>query len=1498
MSEATDNLKARLAVARLRLEVIKAKKIGGGGYNRHPAGTPQGGQFAPKGAGGGTGAAGGSNTFHEVGGPGWGHYAKPASPPPGAKPHPAGVNDKGQPVTVNYPSKPSGKETWANKDKTATFVPGGETPSTLNNVPMKSWSPPKEGWHAVGGNNERLEALFPFERPGPGKSTGAGVLIVEPDGRIWLTKPTNEFGGYKQTYPKGTVESGLTMQQNAIKEAWEETGLKVKITGVLGDYDRTTSRARMYIAERVGGTPKDMGWESQAVRLATMKDAKSLLNMSHDKQILDDLEALISIGKSKGGAWQNQPRWPAGSPLGGQWKTMGADGLTVPPLIAGGLEKSNANYQKAVNAAHAAAQQGDVAPAKALMEKYGPKYQNFLDKVPQNSHGKWSAQSYQYAAQLLIDVAAKGTAAAAADRISGPEKLFSMMKVGEKPGGSNPGALYVDKSGTQWLVKGSNAALTQDAKTIEDRSKNEVLAAKLMLAAGVGAPDMKLVDLEGQYNGGLGVASKWVDGLKKLSTTNHGDMGAARADFAVHAWLANYDALGMGLDNTMIKDGKAINIDTGGALLFRAQGAKKDLPGGLLDASAPEFESMRKTTSEQKLVYGKMTTSDLKASAEKLNNISDDTIRSLVKTYGPGNEAFRDKLAQNLIDRKNAILSKAGLPFSMNVGVATPPSPTAAKAPKASAATDLTPPEASAFKGDKADIKAEIVSDWKALHDKALKGDTTALKDLLQQTKTSLYNIQHPKPSSMSNENWKDTWTRAEYAKKLIANLKANLNEDGSLKTANAPKTLPTPTPTKQEVEAKLVANAMQAVNSATTAMKNALATSPNMTVKGPVESASELVKSGDTSLKAIAETMNKAYLAGDISALALAKAGADAIMKGGSDINIKDDATSLSVFATQGMKKLAFDAAKASLTIAENAPKIEVPPKPTWPNEKFGNKYYSGLADKAEALAKAGDLAGLKAMATSGKYEGGVPWKPGSPNGKVMAAYHAALVAKLEQKDAAVVVARVNQAQKAMEQKIEMLTPAEAAQKALPAMPDFESKKLPAGNTNASSHNAKVDTIAKLAAEGNVNGLLSLKYGTNTYGKKQAQIANDALAALGSAHVVVPGQKANAHPALFGGVTAEQATAAAATVNVAPTPPHPATKEKGKPVFKPENLTAPPNFKDWNGTGKGLSSKDYVNEANNEAVKLIFATAQKGDPLALAQLTYAAVNKETGATEGTKLMKDHPSQHVKAYQSNLIQEIDLQLNPPKMPRLGVITHGTLEEISAALAPVPAGKSVAAVPKNQKAGKYIVLGKANPVQNLPKADDSVASSAAWKKSAVDHYNAAPSDARETFSHYVTTSGARALNTALREGNLATTTGGKSVKKHVEDFNKLLVDIPEGSTFVRNMGNSGYGQTPNKKEIADLQQFLMSAEKGTVVQEPGFSSSSWGKQILGNNDIQWQFTAGKGVKAFPAWLSANMGEGESLFPPNQRYMITGAKKKGKTVVVEAVLLPYVDPTPGP
>ena len=90
-------------------------------------------------------------------------------------------------------------------------------------------------------------------------------------------------------FPKGKLEPGLSMQQNAVTETHEETGLHAQITGHLGDYDGDTSTTRYYIGKRIGGNPADMGWESQSVKLVPMNDLHKYLNRSRDKQIATDL---------------------------------------------------------------------------------------------------------------------------------------------------------------------------------------------------------------------------------------------------------------------------------------------------------------------------------------------------------------------------------------------------------------------------------------------------------------------------------------------------------------------------------------------------------------------------------------------------------------------------------------------------------------------------------------------------------------------------------------------------------------------------------------------------------------------------------------------------------------------------------------------------------------------------------------------------------------------------------------------------------------------------------------------------------------------------------------------------------------------------------------------------------------------------------------------------------------------------------------------------------
>lgn len=1356
MSQLTNTaLAVQIAIAKARVALLKASF---GSVNRWPAGSSKGGQFAPKGGAGITApqlGLGGGNSFQEAGWAGSGMWkpAAPPAPPAGAKPHPK-TDDKGKPVTINYPTPASPPSTWSNHNAVATFTPGGKVPEVLNGVPFKPWNPPQDGWAKVSGTNEKLDESLPFE-PHPTKKTAAGVLIMEPDGRVWLTRPTNAFGGYQHTYPKGTAEDGLTLQQNAIKEAWEETGLKVKIVGVLGDFERDTSKARYYIARRVGGTPKDMGWESQALRLSPQKQARELLNKPHDKDILDDFFAEMSFGKAKSagpnkadstgksGHWQFQERWKAGTPLGGQWMAMGADGITAPPKIAGGLTGSNSIYQKAANAAHDAAQSGDNAALNAVIDKYGPSALKYANNEKSSSHVKWGAQVHQYVTQVKADTKAKTIATTVADKLQGPPKLADMTHIGPKPGGSNPGAMYSDAEG-KWLVKGSNAS---DATP---RSQNEVLASKLMAAVGAGAPEMKLVDLQGQHGGGIGVASKWIDGGEKFNPGNPAHLAAAQADFAVHAWLANYDVLGMGMDNTKIIGGKAVNIDPGGAILYRAQGAPK---GDTFGNKATEFDSLREKVPgvpdnpNAWSVYGKMTASQIASSAEKLKAIDDATIGKMVQAYGPGDDYAKGVLTSKLIARKNDILARAA---------AMQPAPVAP--PKPAAAAPAAPPAAP--------VPAAATPSLAALHQTAFQLApvwSSGIKDL--------------------------------HAENDVRGLKEYIDDFSQFKNA--------------EKKDALTAYAQAAIN----------------------------------------------------------------------DIQSK-----------------AVPAAPAAAPAAPSAP-IEKPKD--WPHPGTAD-YYNGLVSAAEKAHASGDLAALKALALNKK--GAAAWPAKTGNGKLMNEFHTKLVVDLEKKQAAQVMATVQAAQAAVSTPPPVIPkPTEKAPGAAGAMPDFGKFKLPASNSNAASHNGKVDQIADLAAKGDVKGLLSLNYGTNTYGKQQAKLANDALKALGSTHGVVAGQKKNANPALTGGLSPATVAGASATTGqpnpIATAPAAPAAP-KPAPQFKADQLSSPPNFNTMKDGGP-LSSVAAVNESNNAAVALVHKTALQGNLDAIKSLTYEVLDKQTGKPTGVfKGMAEHPSQHVRAYWQNLVDQIDLQLNPPRIPRLGVSATGkTLAEAAAKIKPIPHGKAIAAIPKSQKAGFYIINGQIDPTLVNIKSGNTAVDQPEWKKNAAKAYTNAPSAAQASFSTYVTTSGAAALNTALRTGS-DTTFGGKKVSQYVKDFEGLLVDIPEGTTFVRNMGSKGYGtKPPDKDEIVKLQQFLMNAPKGTVLQEPGFSSSSYtgASSILGNNDIQWNFTAGPGVKAFPAWLSANTGEGESLFPPNTQYVIRGAKKVGKTVVVDAILLPH---PPGP
>lgn len=1238
--------------------------------NRWPKGSAKGGQFAPSGAGG----AASGDLFAAP------HTASSSAHgilPKGAAYH-AQKDDHGNSIVVHAPTPASAPSTWANAGKTATFVPGGKAPDSLNGTKLESWhDAPTDhaGWAKVEGTNHELEADAPFT-PHPHKYTAAGVVIEEPDGRVWLTKPTNHFGGYQHTFPKGGAEPGLTLQQNAIKEAHEETGLKIKITGVLGDYERDTSKARIYTAQRVGGTPSDMGWETQAMRLVPREQLHEYLNKPVDKGIASDYqwESPHPSHVKKGRA--DQPRWPKGSPLGGQFKAAGADGLTAPPKIG---SATNPTYQKLADGMHKAAAAGDWKHVQEATAKLDAKVAGHADKGKLNSHDKWAAQAHQYGKQLLAEKEHQTKATASADKINGPESLANWKKYADKPGGSSEGAVYTDKQGQKWLVKSYGD---------DDMAKSEVLASHLLNAAGAHTAEMKLVDLGGAHKGGLGVASKWIDGAEKLDAGNAAHVMAARKDFAAHAWLANWDSVGLAHDNTVIHGGHAVHIDPGGALEYRAMGGKK---GAAFGNTVGELDTMRDASvnPSAKAIYGGMTKSEIAKSAESVTALPHDTIAKLVNTYGPGDATHKAALTAKLLARQQDLAAKLGTP----------------------------------------------------------QGEVAHNKPHLDTAPVSAHH-------------------------------------------------------------------------------------SPDIESAAPVKP-----KISGTAYASIADELEAAHASGNKAAIQLTLHNVPGNTVKGKQVH---------AYGTALMADLAAKGSKPAAPAADAKPKAPDVDKNTWGHH----------IDKAEAAHEAGDAATLSAMQSE---LSGVK----SASGLKVKDYATALHEDLLN----------NHLEAPHEDDEEPVKPARAAKPAAPApiaqktaLPDFEAHKLGAENTNAPSHNAKVDEIAKLATAGDVNGLLGLKYGTNTYGKKQAAIANDALAALGSAEKVTPGQKKGEHPALTG---KPSEPAKPAEPEAPPkTTGHTTTVSEGKkPTLvnvDPAKLPMKPAFVTSNQAVKA------ENEAHAEALHKIALT---GDLAALKAYS-------NFSTQSSKLT---------GYKDNLIQSLEAQM--PARPKAPLVknappigthhaTPGHAIAAHAAFFPPVKTTQAHAVESHHKIAAYVVLGRTDAGM-IEKAYGKWTGQALDQK-LVDEHTAKGDTLTKTqksdIAKYVGSWSYHANDMMRNQGKIDSEI--RSVSKTVHTAS---LDLAAGTQLKRNLSLPPDGI-----------KGLLAAQKGDIIQSPQFESTANPNGSYGSGkNVQLRLVTAPGVKGI--YIGAKLGlgsENEMVMPENSRYAINRVYQEGSKTIVEAVVLPTV------
>lgn len=218
-------------------------------------------------------------------------------------------------------------------------------------------------------------------------------------------------------------------------------------------------------------------------------------------------------------------------------------------------------------------------------------------------------------------------------------------KIGGKLGSQN-GGTYETPNGEKFYVK---------MPTDPARARNEVLAFKLYEAAGVSVPEVALVEIDGN----LGVASKWLTDAEQVKWTK-GDKVLAAEDFAAHAWLANWDAVGLDFENLQLSDGKLTLMDAGGSLEYRAMESSGKKTEAQWTDNVQEWTTMRSfgmnaNTAE---VFHAMTPAQLVASGDRIVAMDDQTIAKLVDTYGPTTPGDKGKLALRLIARRDDIKQK------------------------------------------------------------------------------------------------------------------------------------------------------------------------------------------------------------------------------------------------------------------------------------------------------------------------------------------------------------------------------------------------------------------------------------------------------------------------------------------------------------------------------------------------------------------------------------------------------------------------------------------------------------------------------------------------------------------------------------------------------------------------------------------------------------------------------------------------------------------------
>ncbi len=507
-----------------------------------------------------------------------------------------------------------GKGVYPTRDKT----PWPAHPNTLSFIEMVFADEITEADKA--GKNTSLEALQLLSAQRQRGVLGAGKFDLYKEGKLSqgmirtpLSSVKARVTALENSKAKAAADAAAKAEAEAKVAAAAKAAAKAALEKAAEDAKQKAAKAQL---EAIAGATKGFAFQA----LQKLKQAGAIAEDMAPAAALDKVNELAAslklkkqtndaLSKYKAAALAGKPPPPAGAAI------VDAMPAAEKEAFLAKIEEAKIAAAKKAAAEAEAAAKAAAAEAKAAAEK------------------------------AAAEAAAAAEKAAADAAKAGQLRFADLEQIGPQ-GGSNAGGLYRQKAtGEQWYVK---------TPASEDMARNEILANRLYKAAGIDVPEVVAIDVRGQP----GVASKIIPGLandrKALAS---GRVAGVYDGFAIDAWLANWDAVGLNFDNMLIKDGRAWRIDAGGALRYRAQGGLKGAQWG---PEVTELDTLRNASTNKQTasVFSKMTQAQLQASAQKLKAMSDAEIKNIVRDFGPLDQRENAALVDTLIARKNDIIKR------------------------------------------------------------------------------------------------------------------------------------------------------------------------------------------------------------------------------------------------------------------------------------------------------------------------------------------------------------------------------------------------------------------------------------------------------------------------------------------------------------------------------------------------------------------------------------------------------------------------------------------------------------------------------------------------------------------------------------------------------------------------------------------------------------------------------------------------------------------------